>query len=232
MTDLRKTDQLQRVTRDRKNAKRQMAKLGIVALAVGSVLGFSLDSIGLLPVPDIDVQWVVPAMAASDYAPGAPLAPGDETVLVYVGSSTCGWSNVPELSSMLRSLKSRMHERAIAKGRRFAAIGIARDVVAADGIAHLAKFGAFDEVMAGNSWGNRGIQQYIYGTGDMAGPAATPQVIVVSRKLEYSTGHVSIADERVVLRKTGLDAILHWIADGAPVSFEDKPSEDQVGAGR
>lgn len=210
-----------RVQFDRRTANRRAVRLGILALAVGSVLGFGLDSIGLLPIPDVDVKWVVPAVVASDYAPGEPLNDGEETVLVYVGSSTCAWSNVPELPSLLRGLKSRMQERARAEGRRFSAIGIARDQVAADGITHLDKFGRFDEVMSGNSWGGHGIQQYIYGTDDMAGPAATPQLIVVSRRLEYSAGHVSIADEHVIMRKTGFVAISEWIGEGAPFSFEE-----------
>lgn len=201
--------------------RRRAGRLVLLALVVGGVLGFGLDSFGLLPVADVDVRWSVPALGASDYAPDASSSSGEETVLIYIGSSTCGWSNVPEFPSQIRRLKARMQAHARSDGKRFATLGIAVDRLASDGVAHLDKFGAFDEVMAGRSWANGGIQRYIYGTGDMGGPASTPQIVVLSRRLELPTGHVSIEEEHVILRKTGLEAILDWIAAGAPLSYDD-----------
>lgn len=200
---------------------RKAVKLACVALMLGGILGFGLDSFGLLPLPQMRIQWVVPALRASDYAPDASVDPGEETLLIYIGASTCGWSNVPELPKEIRNLKARMQARARSNGRRFATIGIALDRLAADGIGHLEKFGPFNEIVAGHSWANRGVQHYIYGAGDMAGPAATPQVIVLSRRLRLQAGHVSIDNERVLVRKTGLDAISGWIAERSPISFDD-----------
>lgn len=200
---------------------RQAGKLVLLALAVGCVLGFALDSVGMLPVPAIEIDWTVPAMRASEYVPAASSNAGEEVVLIYVGSSTCAWSNVQELPLQVRRLKTIMQQRARTEGRQFATIGIARDRLASVGLSHLKKFGPFDEVMAGRSGANRGIQEYIYGAGSMAGPDATPQIILVSRRLAFPANHVSIVDERVILRKRGFAAISEWIAEGAPVSTDD-----------
>lgn len=193
--------------------------LALFAVAAGMVFGFALGSFGLLPVPEITFRWKIPVVRASQYAPGVSLSPGEEVVLIYLGSSTCAWSNVPELPSEVRRLKVLLQARAQNEGKRFATVGIARDWLTKDGIDHLNKFGSFDEIMTGRSWANHGTQHYIYGEGDMAGPRSTPQVIVISRKLESHEGRPSISDERVILRRTGVDAISKWIAAGAPLSF-------------
>ena len=192
---------------------RRAIRWGAEALGLGAALGFALGSFGLVPVADVHVRWTVPALEVGDYVPGASSVPGGETVLIYIGSSTCGWSNTPELPSLVRRLKSELQARAHQQDRQFAAVGIAKDRRAADGLVHLEKFGAFDEVMAGHGCVNRGIQEFVCGEGDMAGYGVTPQIIVVSRRLEYvADGHISIADERTVTRKAGLAQIREWIA--------------------
>ena len=196
-------------------------RLVLSALSFGVVLGLALGSFGLMPVPTVDVEWTIPVASARDYAPSATNEAGEELLLIYVGSSTCGWSNRPELQQMVRGLKIELRSRALMEGRSFAAIGIARDRRASDGLSHLDKFGLFDEVAAGHGWANSGLQKYIYGSGEMAGRAVTPQIILVSRRLHYPAGHVSIADEHVLLRRTGLDQISEWVDDGAPIPDHD-----------
>ena len=200
---------------------RQARRWGLLALGVGVALGFGLGSLGLLPVADVDVRWTIPALSVGEYVPGSLSTEGEETVLIYLGSSTCGWSNTPELARLIRGLKAELQLRARREGWRFAAIGIAKDRRVDDGLAHLDKFGAFDEVMTGRGWASLGVQEYVYGQGSLAGPGVTPQVIVVSRRLEFvASGHISIADEHVLIRKVGLDQIAEWVADGAP--FPDR----------
>lgn len=201
---------------DPRPVRSRAARFTLLALSIGFVLGVSLGSAGLLPVPDFSIRWSVPALSSDEFVPNAGTGPGKQLLLVYVGSSTCGWSNRAELPPMVRNLKAELQVRATAVGRRFAAVGIARDRRADDGLAHLEKFGPFDEVMAGHSWANTGIQEYIYGGPNMAGPGVTPQIILVSRQLDYSVGHVSVVDEQVLLRKTGLGEISEWVTAGAP----------------
>ncbi len=198
-------------------------RLVLLAVLPGLGLGFGLSVLGLMPVPDVRVRWTVPVIEAGRYAPAAAQEAGEEIVLVYVGSSKCAWSNAPELPGIVRALKRDLLARARAEGRGFAAAGVARDVRAAAGLAHLEKFGAFDEVMAGRSWANAGVQKYMYG--NMPGPGATPQILVVARTLDYDHGHVSISDERVLARAVGLEEITEWAAKGAPLAMPSVHSE-------
>ncbi len=200
----------------------RLGKLGLVALLTGGLLGFTLGSFGLLPVPEIRIRWTVPIFRAAEYLPSATLEAGEEVLLIYVGSSSCGWSNVPELPEIVQDLKTGLQQRVREAGKRFAAVGIAGDRHADEGLAHLEKFGAFDETIAGRSWVNSGIQRYIFGSGSLAGPGVTPQIIIVARRLGYSTGHVSVVEERALLRKAGLDEIAAWVGQGAPIpGYED-----------
>lgn len=112
----------------------------VATLAAGGIVGFVAASLGVMPVPSVSVRWSVPALQVGDYAPSAGSDAGDELVFVYVGSSTCGWSNVPELPDLVRTLKLRLQERAGAEGMSFAAVGVARDMSAANGMAHLDGF--------------------------------------------------------------------------------------------
>ena len=189
-----------------------------LALITGVVIGFVLGLRGLLPIPE--VNWRLPASAADQYVPAHPMNPGPELALVYVGSSTCGWSNVPELPDMIKELKRELGKRAESLGMSFAAVGVARDMVAADGIRHLEKFGDFDEVMSGRGWANIGVLKYVYGE-EQVGPGVTPQVLVVERSLDDTAGHMALGAERVVLRRAGLDEIREWVRIGAPTPLLD-----------
>ena len=103
---------------------RRAGRWSLLALGVGVALGFGLGSLGLLPVADVDIRWTVPALSVSEYVPEALSTEGEETALVYVGSSTCGWSNTPELPSLIKGLKAELQSRARREGWRFASIGI------------------------------------------------------------------------------------------------------------
>lgn len=195
--------------------RRRKHTVGALAALVGVAAGFLLALAGRFPLPEISVRWPTPALAPEGYRPGANRAPGEQLVLVYIGSSRCRWSNGPELPNVVVSLKTTLQDQAQAAGMGFAAVGIARDGLAADGVAHLAKFGDFDEVMSGHGWANTGVQRYVYGA--MPGIGATPQVLVVARSVDHRLGHVSIFDERVLVRKVGADEIITWARAGANV---------------
>lgn len=184
-------------------------------IGIGIGMGFTLNSVGLMPTPHVSIRWTFPIKEAAEYVPPATQRSGDEIVLVYIGASTCRWSNVPDLPASVKHLKRRIFAEAQARGAAFASIGIARDEVAADGVKYLRRFGDFDELMSGRGWVNSGVQQYVFG--DMPGRAMTPQIIVVWRTLEYKSGRVIVRRSRLVARKTGVEAIRSW--DGALTSL-------------
>lgn len=195
----------------------------LLPVVIGVCLGFGLTAIGAMPMPDVRVRWRVPVVEAGRYRPVAAL-PGEEIALVYVGSSTCAWSNAEELPAIVHDLKLRLLTRAREEGKGFAAIGVAQDAVASNGVEHLLKFGEFDEIAAGRGWANIGVQKYVYG--NMPGPGGTPQILVVARNLGHETGHVVVDGERVLARMVGLNEITEWAAAGAPFAIRSATRDE------
>jgi len=152
---------------------------------------------------------------AHSYATMPTLANGRELVLVYIGAAACAWSNEERLPGLVERAKLAVRERAAAADMGFTAVGIAKDPAAADGLAHLQRFGAFDEVMAGRSWMNRGAQHYLIE--GHPGPAVTPQIVVVERTVERGAAGSRIVAEQVLLRRIGTPLIEQWVEAGAPV---------------
>lgn len=152
------------------------------------------------------------------YRPAGVTREGTELTLVYIGSSGCVPSNRKELPGALEQLKRRLRDRAANAGRGFSTVGIGRDWEVKAGLAHLGKFGAFDEVMAGRNWMNAGVRRYVWE--EVPGEAATPQVLVLERVIgDVSTRGIQygVQGERLVVRKVGADEILQWTRQGAPL---------------
>ena len=190
--------------------------------AVGSAAGVALATAGLMPA--VDIELTVPAREAREYRPGSVRASGTgrEILLVYLGSSSCGWSNLPEVARAVRDAKNLVAEQARNAGTGFSALGIALDGDASSGWEHLRNAGLFDEVAAGMGWANSGADKYVFGS--LAGPASTPQLLVVERLLSTGPGARRIGEsERVLVRKAGSNAILRWVSQGAV--YESGPGE-------
>lgn len=187
-------------------------RLCVVSFVLGGAVSFALAYRGVLPIPTIDVIWPGSQVdEAGGYSPQDGVTTGEkqEIVLVYIGSSTCGWSNVPELPGVVENIKRSVYGWAKEKELGFVAIGIARDISVRAGLRHLETFGLFDEVVAGRSWANAGFQEYVYG--EMSGPGVTPQVVVVLRRMDYkNTGQVVTEWRRVLARLAGLGEIVEW----------------------
>lgn len=191
--------------------RRWSATLWVLLALVGVVIGL----LGRVPVPVVDVQWLIPAKRQDEYAPRTERRPDNELLFVYIGSSTCGPSNSDDVRESVHYAKRQLSELAEADTVAFAAIGIATDLDSANGLAHLRTLGLWDEVVSGRSWRNAGSEKYVYR--DMPGVAATPQVVIVLRSVEH--GRWSTPIEKVVVRKVGVREIGDWVARGLPLSF-------------
>ena len=122
-------------------------------------------------------------------------------------------------------MKLAVRDQSRESGRKFAAMGVARDVVAQHGLTHLDQFGPFDEVTAGRGWLNLGVLEYIYG--DLPGPSATPQIIVLEREIGRE-GLRSISGQRILERRVGLDEIEEWADNGSLLDdLSDSETERQ-----
>ena len=204
-----------RIARQSTRSWKRMAFLGTLGLITGIVLAAART--GRLAVSSSgDVGWSSGMEREGGYVASADIAAGEEITMVYIGSAACGWSNHADLPDAIEDIKTALLASSEGQGIRFAAVGIARDAFVIDGLRHLGSFGRFDEVMAGRSWANTGIQKYVYGA--VPGPAATPQVLVLRRQFSYESGHVSIVDEQAIARVIGLDRILEWADAGASLA--------------
>ncbi len=61
--------------------------------------------------------------------------------MVYIGSSTCGYSNDSSLPKLIDDAKIKLQRMAIRQGWSFSAIGVSRDWIPEQGVDHLGKFG-------------------------------------------------------------------------------------------
>lgn len=136
----------------------------------------------------------------------------DERLLIYIGSSTCDFSNTDEIVDVVDAIRARASTSAAEVGRRFVRVGIAKDHVVSAGLNHLAKFGDFDEVMTGRNWANIGLLKYVYE--GLRGIAATPQVLLVDRRLINDETGTRVDSEQVLVRASGL-VEMRELASGA-----------------
>jgi hypothetical protein len=163
---------------------------------------------------EVEVAWNAPAPSPDAYVPSYQVRDGDELALAYVGSSSCGPSNRPSLPAAVEHIKQAVQRQAEAQGVGFTSVGIAKDWVVENGLAHLRKYGRFDEVTTGRSWMNAGVLTYVFE--DYPGAAATPQVLLVRRTVQ--TGPMrAVQPGEVLLRKVGTREITGWSDRGAPV---------------
>ena len=185
------------------------------------LLAFIMSATGVLPVPVVEIKWpeVSAELPENLYAPAHELVTGTELVMVYIGSSTCGFCNDPELPSMVESAKLGLQRKASNRGLLFSAIGVSVDWVVRDGSAHLAKFGIFDEIMTGRKWQGTGPHLYF---SRIPGEAATPQILVFTREVEgaspeYPARRNRVSDGTLVVRIIGLQGIRHWLERELPM---------------
>ena len=84
---------------------------------------------GVFPIPTIDLVWSESGYGdnQSRYVPAARDDTGEEIVLVYIGSSTCAFSNAETLPETIERLKTAVQEQAVSSGLSFAAVGVAKD---------------------------------------------------------------------------------------------------------
>ena len=112
-----------------------------------------VGSTGLLPVPQI--FWSTgETTAPNQYRPSFSVPRDHDILLVYIGSSSCGFADNPELPKIIGRTKLVRQQHAADKGYSFSAIGESIDWDPARGQAHLAEVGRIDETMTGRRmWG-------------------------------------------------------------------------------
>ena len=126
-----------------------------------------------------------------------------DILVLYYGSSTCVASNRPYLPQVYSTIVDNMVQAFSSDSLNVLTVGVSRDWNASVGLEHLQRIYPFDEVYSGGYHHNAGIQHFIQDSG--GGSGATPQVLLVMRQFDHTSG----------LRRTSTDRIF-WRAVGTP----------------
>lgn len=160
---------------------------------------------------------IMPVVRAADedtrYHPPYALEPGEQLVMVYIGSSACGWSNDPALPGVVEKLKVRLADNARERGLSFKAVGVSIDWSTEAGIDHLKRFGRFDEVATGYNWAGTHALRYLWS--GYTPRVATPTLLIYRRQLQgpdVDSGQAWYGelDLEILTAKVGLHEILEW----------------------
>ncbi|HEY7028246.1 MAG TPA: hypothetical protein VH438_11595 [Gemmatimonadales bacterium] len=151
----------------------------------------------------------------SAYAPSFEPPKATQLVAVYIGSSTCGPCQSPELKAAIEQVKQGLRTKTTAAGQSFTAIGVAMDWSVEEGYDFLRKSGEWDEVVTGSNWINLGALRYIWA--DSTALSAMPQLVVVRRDIDWGKTQIDLTKERILLRLMGAPEIESWIRRGFPL---------------
>lgn len=193
------------------------------ALSVGAATLLFAGGVALSYAYDIQLT-LAPSARRSDlnsvYVPKYERAAGPQLVMVYLGSSTCRWSNQAPLPDAVEKIKLRLARYAEERGMSFRAVGVAFDWSPELGLEHLAQFGLFDEVSAGYNWGNALGLRYFWS--DEPIRPATPQILVYERIFiaPQDSGDVlwyGEKDRRNLVSEAGVTAITNWAQSGIAI---------------
>lgn len=143
--------------------------------------------------------------------------PGEELLLIFIGSPTCSAATDPEFPEIFAAIRSDFEAKAIYASLTPVTIGVGTGAGVEDSLDMLNRIGQWDEVMLGRGWLNGGALRYIWDT--YAGPASVPQVLVLRRSLGTGGIGESIVreGEKVLVRKVGLHEIKSWRSVGSPI---------------
>jgi hypothetical protein len=195
--------------------------LNVAAYVVGGAIclgaGLALSQVYAF---EIGIERRGTDRAGSSYMPDYRVEVGDQLVMVYLGSSTCGWSNAPGLPEAVEAAKLRLAAHALESDLSFKAMGVALEWSVSQGMKHLGRFGRFDEVAAGYSWGNDFALTHLWT--DPSEVPSTPQILVYHRRVmaplsEGDEMRYRESDRRLLLTLRGLDEITGWAKGGTPL---------------
>ena len=202
----------------RRLARRAGLLVGLAAFFAGGLwLSQRYDlSVALEPVPRASAT----APDTDAYPPRYSREVGPERVFVYVGSSSCTWSNDPGLPPAVERLKVELAGFARDRQWGFRTTGIALDWRTAQGVTYLDTFGLFDEISVGYNWQNSTVVKYAWDEGIHP---ATPAVLIYTQELVLEGGDLDpmrIAEEgrTLLLHRTGLESI-RALAEVGPQRF-------------
>ncbi|MXW15480.1 MAG: hypothetical protein F4065_11415 [Rhodothermaceae bacterium] len=189
----------------------------ILSAAVLVATSFAVGISGIFQlIPIVEIHWPK-QVTEIGYVPSYAEASDKELVMVFMGSSTCAFSNHDALPPLIEDAKLKLQSKSIDQGWSFSVIGVSVDWRASDGITHLGKFGHFDEIMTGRKW--HGTAADLYSRKIISGIRATPQIFVFARDYTQNSEEVkeSVPKEIPIHRVAGIGQIENWLNRGLPL---------------
>lgn len=166
----------------------------------------TMASVGLLGLCGIGVSaWRLATTPESRPVLSQMPTKGDQLVAVYIGSSDCRGSKLPEFPEVERRTMAALSRLAQREGAHFVTVGVALDVIPRLGAKYLEKFGPFDISVTGGGWMNPGAVQYIWR--DYPGDGTVPQIVVVRRSVDVPPRGVVVSPDSVLGRLIGIEGM-------------------------
>lgn len=193
----------------------------ILAVAILVVGGFAFGlQIRRLPLPIVDIRFASEVPHNVEHS-GRNLASGEEVVMVFVGSATCGFCTSPRMAPLVREAAASLRERATSEDAALVLVGVAMDWVPGQGWRFLQSILNFDEVVIGRRWLNSEVVELVWDF--PTAEAATPQIIVYRQTVVPPSEFVraSISREEPAIRVAGLKRIQSWVDAGCPLDYGD-----------
>lgn len=117
---------------------------------------------------------------------------GRHLQFVYVGSSTCNYSNSPKNHENVKNIKKSIRNYSRENELNFIATGVSMDSDPIEGVDYLENTSPYDEIISGARWYNTGISEYVYENIDSE--SSTPLVLIIKTlyEIEYGEDGLSI----------------------------------------
>jgi len=202
------------------------------ARRIGSVM--VVASSGLLTYAGVGaLRQTRPTKAVTPAVANVPKAPrvnpfasdnGLHLIAFVITASDCGWSTQPMAMSAVAGLRRRLNTAHGANFAKVSVVGVALDRDVGEGMAFLSRIASkrlaetFDQISVGGSWLNEEVVRFVWR--ENAAPAASPQVIVISRPIEtggYLSGKIVVAHDSLLVNLVRSTEILDWIGDATPL---------------
>ena len=149
---------------------------------------------------------------------------GDPTdwqlLVVYIGSTGCGFSRDPELRSAVTGMHAQMRAQAETGAWRLSIAAVALDPSPDSGYAYLKGLGPWNEMVVGGNWGNLGAETHVWRPED--GVSSVPQIIVLERRAFQDTTRIRFGTNHVLKRYIGTAEIIDWLKAGGTLPAPGK----------
>ena len=142
-----------------------------------------------------------------------PKTSGPALVAIYVGSSDCHGSSLPEFPEVEQRTMAALARYAERNGMRFVRVGVSVDASPTAGRAYLKRLGPFDAISVGGGWLNPVAVSYIWR--DQPSDGIIPQIVVVRRIVSLTQSGPLVSPDSLLGRLVGIDGMQQWLRQQA-----------------